>query len=149
MVNFFDPILSNKHYYKQNFCSSQNQHQSGGGRHRWTRSSHLRQDLQQMLMDRGHWAGWNPIWDQIRLPGAVRGRPGPQKGPSGLKWALLGALGVSQSSLKGPKHMIWMQPTQLDQPVALGPKNPLSLPFGRFGPRKGLRGARHQNVKVS
>ena len=48
-----------------------------------------------MLMDRGHWNGWNPIWDQIRLPGAVRGRPGPQKGPSGLKWALLGALGVS------------------------------------------------------
>ena len=51
--------------------------------------------VSRMPVDRGHWAGWNPIWDQIRLPGAVRGRPGPQKGPSGLKWALLGALGVS------------------------------------------------------
>jgi len=67
----------------------------------------------------------------------------------------------------GPKHMIWMRTTQAHcvevfwVPVdpsrpsqghrggQKGPKKPLSLPFGRFGPRKGLRGARHQNVKVS
>ena len=51
--------------------------------------------VSRMPVDRGHWAGWNPIWDQIRLPGAVRGHLGHKGGPSGLKWALLGALGVS------------------------------------------------------
>ena len=25
-----------------------------------------------MLMDGGHWAVWDTIWNQIRLPGAVR-----------------------------------------------------------------------------
>ena len=37
--------------------------------------------------------------------------------------------------------MIWMRPTQLDQPVALGPKlGPPGLPKDLRGPQKGLSG---------
>ena len=44
-------------------------------------------------------------------------------------------------SLKGSEHMIWMQPTQLDQPVSLGPKlGPPGLPKDLRGPQKGLSG---------
>ena len=37
-------------------------------------------------------------------------------------------------SLKGPEHMIWMLPTQLDQPVAVGTK------LEPLGPSKDLQG---------
>ena len=36
-------------------------------------------------------------------------------------------------SLKGPEHMIWMLPTQLDQPVAVGTK------LEPLGPSKDLQ----------
>ena len=39
---------------------------------------------------------------------------GLKRSPNVPKRALLGTLGVQLSSLKGPKHMILMQPTQLD-----------------------------------
>ena len=85
---------------------------------------------------------------QIRPPGAARGPPGPQKGLFGPKRALLGAPAVLLRSLKGPKHMVWMRPTQLDQPVAVGPKSgPPGLPTdlrglqkGLFGPKRALLG---------
>ena len=71
---------------------------------------------------------------QIRHPGAAHGPPGP---PKGAIWAKTGPFGdpkVLLRFLKGPKHMVWMQPTQLDQPVAVGPK---SGPWGCPGPPKG------------
>ena len=37
-------------------------------------------------------------------------------------------------SLKGPEHMIWMLPTQLDQPVAVETKS------GSLGPSEDLQG---------
>ena len=67
-------------------------------------------------------------------PGLSEDLQGPQKGPFGPKRAPFGAPGVPQRSLKRPKHMMWMQPTQLDQPVAVGTK---SGPTGCPGPQKG------------
>ena len=64
-------------------------------------------------------------WAQIRPLGAAKGPPGPPKGPFWPKRAFLGAPGVQKWSLKGPKHMVWMRLTQLDQPVAVGPKTGL------------------------
>ena len=58
---------------------------------------------------------------------------GPKKGLSGPKRALLGAPGVPQRSLKRPEHTIWMLPTQLDQPVAVGTKS------GSFVPSEDLQ----------
>ena len=52
----------------------------------------------------------------------------------GPKRALLGAPGVPQRSLKRPEHTIWMLPTQLDQPVAVGTKS------GSFVPSEDLQG---------
>ena len=59
---------------------------------------------------------------------------GSQKGLLGPKRALLGAPGVPQRSLKRPEHTIWMLPTQLDQPVAVGTKS------GSFVPSEDLQG---------
>ena len=42
--------------------------------------------------------------------------------------------GVPQRSLKRPEHTIWMLPTQLDQPVAVGTKS------GSFVPSEDLQG---------
>merc|ERR1712175_56975 len=53
-------------------------------------------------------------------PGLPKDLRGPQKGLSRPKWALLGPPGVPKWSRKGPEHMIWIRPTQFDQPVALG-----------------------------
>ena len=57
----------------------------------------------------------------------------------GPKRALLGAPGVPQRSLKGPKHMVWMRPTQLDQPVAFGIKSgPRGCPRTSGAPNRGF-----------
>ena len=49
--------------------------------------------------------------------------------------------GCNQKSLKGPKHIIWMQPTQLDQPVALWPKSgPPGQPRPFRAPKRGFLG---------
>ena len=73
---------------------------------------------------------FGPPW----LPKDLRG---PQKGLSGPKRALLGALGVPQRSLKGPKHMVWMRPTQLDQPVAAWTKSDTGAQKGPFWTKTG------------
>ena len=75
---------------------------------------------------------FGPPW----LPKDLRG---PQKGLSGPKRALMGAPGVPQRSLKGPKHMVWLRPTQLDQPVAFGINSgPRGCPRTSGAPNRGF-----------
>ena len=96
----------------------------------------------------------------------VRGRQGPSKGPFWAKTGPFGALGVPQRSIKGPKHLIWMRPTQAQcvevfwTPVGPsrptpglrgGPKGaPKIFTFWPFQPSKRPRGqsSRHQNIKL-
>ena len=57
--------------------------------------------------------------------------------------------GARCGSVLGARQPVMAVPvSQGHQEGQKGPKKPLFLPFGRFWPRKGLRGARHQNVKV-
>ena len=65
---------------------------------------------------------------------AVGTKMGHETEGVGPKRALLGAPGVPQRSLKRPEHTIWMLPTQLDQPVAVGTKS------GSFVPSEDLQG---------
>ena len=55
------------------------------------------------------------VGPKVGPPGPSEDLWGPQKGLSGPKQALLGAPGVLLRSPKGPKHMVWMWPTQLDK----------------------------------
>ena len=65
----------------------------------------------------------------------------------------LGAPGVPKRSLKGPKHMVWMWPTQLDKPVAVEPKSgPRGCPVppkGPFWAETGPFGGPRSAVEVS
>ena len=72
------------------------------------------------------------------LPKDLRG---PKKGVYWQKRTLLGAPGVPARSLKGPKHMVVMRLTQLDQPAAVEPKTgPRGPPRTSGAPNRVFRG---------
>ena len=74
-------------------------------------------------------------------PGHSEALRGPQKGLSRPKRALLGSLGVPLRSIKGPKHLIWMRPTQA-QCVEV-----FWTPVGPSRPSPGLKGAQKRAQK--
>ena len=87
-----------------------------------------------ILLDSGDWTCWDPIWAVWDLSRSKKGHFGPKKG-------LLGPLAATKKNHTRSKCVVTMSPTQLDYPMAVGPKSgPPGLPKGLRGPQNGFLG---------